>query len=92
MPHQRASRVRSRCGGQEVRRNLKLALTRRRLGSSAVWTVAWLAFGLGSASAIATSQKPAALPLVLRTPVVRVVGNRVLATATIANSTRMAIR
>jgi hypothetical protein len=92
VPHQRASRVRSRCGGQEVRRNLKLALTRRRLGSSAVWTVAWLAFGLGSASAIATSQKPTTLPLVLRTPVVRVVGNRVLATATIANSTRMAIR
>ncbi len=41
---------------------------------------------------LAASQNAAKLPFVLSTPVVRVIGARIVATATIANSTRVAIR
>lgn len=74
------------------RRDLKLALTRRRRGSIAVATIASLVLATTSAPALAASQKAAKLPLVLRTPVVQVIGPRLVVRATIANSTRMAIR
>ncbi len=45
-----------------------------------------------AAPALTASQKAAKLPLVLRIPMVRVKGTRVVTKATIANSTRLAIR
>ncbi|MDQ6817232.1 MAG: hypothetical protein M3018_07475, partial [Actinomycetota bacterium] len=67
-------------------------MTRSHEGSIALSTIAWLGLTMTAAPALAASQPATQLPLLLHTPVVRVVGVRVVAQATIANSMRMAIR